>query len=604
MGKCDLIKTRLEPINANFSFSEATRMPGRMPFIKNRLNDLAQERDIHIGSYKGLYYRINKEAMECSDFVLGRLKLEDCQFTKVYNEKFKTKKLKPFVLKWVSTYVLELLTCLYKAHLDEHSKKAVYLRNNLLNRHIYEWWSQKTGSKIQVKWLKENEVKAGLKAVTYIVGSFIYRILSRRLCLPVRPKKFRIVKQASGGLKSPIFRDDFFIDDEKLLKKDLLLYTTGLNDPGRIMAYKDVQDSEYECMHKNKLKIPINLLFGRLFKYHLILPLAFIFKNFWKKQNYLLKDWLWDFHITAVGEEILLSHYQIGLELSIEETGLHHIPETIIMNNYGAKSVIFNWSDLTTYDAVGHHFQAFNIYLIWGKAHLRGKRHFVDNVIETGCWIKNNFSQYTKNKRSICEKLGLPVSDYKVIAFFDESFGPDVHVTEEVLLDFWQMMFELVNENTNAIGILKPKMRDEIKLSMMSDKGKETFRKIKQRCLESGRHYFIEDPVPVAPTEVIAISDVNISMDMSSPANIALLCGKIGLYYDTTGNDQHPLAKKYRNKIVFNDKQELFPAVNKILNGAYNPLDEDGIEELLKDYDYSRDEMGLVRFREALLASL
>ncbi|MBN1692148.1 MAG: hypothetical protein JW845_01165 [Dehalococcoidales bacterium] len=420
----------------------------------------------------------------------------------------------------------------------------------------------------------------------------------------MKPKKFRIVKQSSGGFKSPIFRDDFFIDDEKLLKKDLLLYTTGSNDPGRMMAYKDAQKSEYECMHKNKLKIPINLLFGRMIKYHLILPLVFIFKYFWKKHNYLLKDWLRDFHVTAVGEEILLSHYQIGLELSIEETGLHHIPETIIMNNYGSRSVIFNWSDLTTFEAVGHHFQAFNIYLIWGKAHLIGKRHFVDNVIETGCWIKHNFSQYTRNKRSICEKLGLPVSDYKVIAFYDESFGPDVHVTEEVLLDFWQMMFELVNENKNAIGILKPKMGDEIKLSIMSDKGKETFKNIKQRCLESGRHYFIEDPIPVSPTEVIAISDINISMDMSSPANIALLCGKIGLYYDTTGNDQHPLAKKYSNKIVFNDKKKLFSAVKKILNGAYNPLHEDGIEELLRDCDYSRDEMGLVRFREALLDSL
>jgi hypothetical protein len=540
--------------------------------------------------------------MECSDFVLSRLKLEDCQFTKVYNEKFKTNKFKPFVLKWVSTYVLELLICLYKAHLDEHSKKVVYLHNNLLNRYIYEWWGQKTGSKIQVKWLKESEVKAGLKAITYIVASFIYRLLSRRLCLPVRPKRFKIMKQATWGLRAPVFRDDFFIDDEKLLKKDLLLYTSGYYEPGRMLAYKAAQDSEYECMNKKKLKIPINLLFGRLLKYHLLLPLVFIFKNFWNKQNYLLKEWLKYFHVPAIGEEILLSHYQIGLELSVEECGLYHIPETIIMNNYGAKSVIYHWSDLTAFDAVGHHFQAFNIYLIWGKAHLRGKRHFVDNVIETGCWLKHNFTEFTKNKKNICEKLGLPISGYKVIAFFDESFDPDVHFTEEVLLDFWQMMFELINENKNVIGILKPKPGNE-KYSTLSNKGKEIFNNIKEKCLESGRFYFIDNPREVVLTEVIAISDINITMGMGSPSNIALLCGKIGLYYDTTGNDQHPFTQKYRGKLVFDNKRELFSAVNKIIDGAYNPLSE--IEEaLLEDYDQFRDEMGLVRFREALLANL
>jgi hypothetical protein len=297
-----------------------------------------------------------------------------------------------------------------------------------------------------------------------------------------------------------------------------------------------------------------------------------------------------------------LSHYQIGLEISIEETNIYHIPETIIMNNYGTKSVIYHWSDLTCYDGVGHHYQAFNIYLLWGKIHLVGKRHYVDNIIETGCWIKQNFTEFTKNKKHIYEKLGLPIYNYKVIAFFDESFDPDMHFTEEVLLDFWQMMLELVSKNPNVIGILKPKMGDENKLSIMSEKGKETFKNIKQRCLETKRIFFIEDPRQVVPTEIFAISDINITMGMGSPSNIALLCGKTGLYYETTGNDQHPFTEKYKNKLVFDNKPDLFSAVNKILDGVYNPLIE--IEELLKEYDSFRDEKGLVRFREALLANL
>ncbi|MBA7698336.1 hypothetical protein ES703_107013 [subsurface metagenome] len=541
--------------------------------------------------------------MECTDFVCNKLKLEDCQFIKVYNEKFKTDKFKPFVLKWVSLYVFGLLNCLYRVHLDTPPKKILYLRNNLLNRHIYQWWCQKTGNEIPVKWLGGSEVKAGLEAIASIVALFISQLLSRGLCLPVRPKKFKIMKEATWGLRNPVLRDDFFVDDEKLLKKDLLFYTRGSSHEPRMLAYKDAQDSGYECINTNELKIPINLLFQRLFKYHFLLPLGFILKNFRNKQTYLLREWLGPFHTVAINYEILLSQYQIELELSVNETGLAHIPETIILNNYGAKNVIYHWSDLTSYDCIGHHFKSFNIYLIWGKAHSRGKRYFVDSLVETGCWLKHNFGEFTRNRKNIYEKLGLPINGYKVLAFYDESFNPNGHFTEEVLLDFWQMMLELVEENRNVIGIIKPKYGDKLKLNILSNKGREIFNNIKQKCSESGRLYFIDEPREVAATEVIAISDINITMGMGSPSTIALLCGEIGLYYDTTGNDYHPFTQKYRNKLVFDNKRDLFSTVNKIIDEGYSPLNEIE-EELLRDYDHFRDDRGLERFREALLANL
>ncbi|MEI6632171.1 MAG: hypothetical protein WCL25_06130, partial [bacterium] len=88
-----------------------------------------------------------------------------------------------------------------------------------------------------------------------------------------------------------------------------------------------------------------------------------------------------------------------------------------------------------------------------------------------------------------------------------------------------------------------------------------------------------------------------------SPSTIALLCGKVGLYYDTTGSDHHPFAQQYRNIVTFDSKRNLFLAVSKILDEGYNPLDE--IEPgLLKNYDHFRDDKGLQRFREALLENL
>lgn len=575
-----------------------------IPLLKAKFDNLIKEPDVHIGDYKGLYYRINKEAIECTDSVYKKLNLENCQFIRVYNNKFKTNKFIPFIMKWVSIYTLEILKCLYRVHLDKPCEKILYLRDNLLNRNIYEWWEQKTGNKIQVEWQKESELMAALETMFSILVSFIYRLFYRGLCMPVKPKKFKIMKEVAWGLRNLVLRDDFFVDNEKLLGKDVLLYTTDSGHEGRMSAYKDAQNSEYECVNSNKLKIPLDLLLQRLFKYYLLLPAVFTFKNLGSKQNYLLREWLAAFHGVSVNYEILLSHYRLGLELSVNEASLMHIPGTIILNNRGAKSALYHWSDLTSGHFILEDFKSSNIYLVWGKAHLAEKQDFVDSTIETGCWLKHDFSKFTRNKRSIYEKLALPtnVNGYTVLAFYDRSFSPDIYITEEVLLDFWKMMAELIEERKDVIGILKPKSGNE-KYDALSDKGREMFTDLKGRCLGSGRFYFIDNPTEIAVTEVIAISDLNITMGMGSPSTIALLCGKVGLYYETTGNDCHPFAKKYKNRVVFENKKNLFSAVDMIINEGHNPLNEID-EELLRSYDQFRDEMGVERFRDTLLASL
>ena len=308
------------------------------------------------------------------------------------------------------------------------------------------------------------------------------------------------------------------------------------------------------------------------------------------------------FHGAAVNTEILLAHYQIGLGISVNEADLAHIPETIILNNYGAKNLIYHWSDLTAYDAAHHKYKAFNLFLTWGKAHSRGKRSYIDNTIETGCWLKHNFSESARHKKSIYEKLGLQMNGRKVIAFYDASFSRDIHFTEEVLLDFWQMMLEIIEKHTNVIAILKPQTGNEW-YAPLSDKGREVLTNIKRKCLESQRFYFIDNPGEIAVTEVIAISDINITMGICSPSTIALLCGKIGLFYDITGNDYHPFIGKYGNKVVFNNRRDLLAGVNRIISTGYSPLGE--IEEkLLRDYDSFPDDRGLERFREALVENL
>ncbi len=79
-----------------------------------------------------------------------------------------------------------------------------------------------------------------------------------------------------------------------------------------------------------------------------------------------------------------------------------------------------------------------------------------------------------------------------------------------------------------------------------------------------------------------------------------MLCGKIGLYYDTTGNNQHPFAQKYGNIIAFRNRKDLLSVIKRIIDKGYNPLD-DIDPGMLRAYDHFRDNLGMERFIEGIL---
>ena len=88
-------------------------------------------------------------------------------------------------------------------------------------------------------------------------------------------------------------------------------------------------------------------------------------------------------------------------------------------------------------------------------------------------------------------------------------------------------------------------------------------------------------------------------MGVNSPATIALICGKDALYYDTTGNQEHPFVRKYKNSIVFDDKKLLLEQIDSILQGRFRCRDIIS-EEDLRAYDAFPDDKALERIRDNL----
>ena len=581
----------------------------RLSPLWSRFSKWIHEPSSYLGDHHGLYFQVQKDALECTDTVYRELDLETCLFISKYNMMFHTNKMGPFVQRSLADYILQLLKCLYRVHYDDSSQKMILLRDTPVNRLVFSWWDRKIPNTIQVKWNKTSKILAVIEALISICALWIYQIFSRGISFRVKIYNCRIIKESTWGLRRRLFRDDFFIDNNTLGTNDLLLYTTGTSERSRLHAYADAQDSEYKTTNLKNLKMSFGLIVIRMFKYHLLLPISLTVRSISRNEAYMLREFLTTFHRAAIPYEVLFTHYRFRVELSGKEATVTHIPETIIMNLYGAKSVLWHWSDHTTFSDVSLKFKCHNTYLVWGKiTHSFNsevllqdrimKTDFVGKVIETGLIFNENFSKLSRNKHDTFKRFGLSINDRRVVVFYDESFNPHSIYPIQDFFDYWQMIHEFILERTDVIVIMKSK-KGSADFAKMPDGGKQ-ISSIKQQCIETGRFYHIDYPFEFDITDVLPLSDINISMGMCSPSTLAILCGKIGLYYDMTGNDQHPFAQKYKNILVFDNKNNLLSLMNHILDNNYNPLKEID-PDLLRQYDPFQDEKGLQRFREALV---
>jgi hypothetical protein len=88
-------------------------------------------------------------------------------------------------------------------------------------------------------------------------------------------------------------------------------------------------------------------------------------------------------------------------------------------------------------------------------------------------------------------------------------------------------------------------------------------------------------------------------MGMNSPATIALICGRNALYFDEICNDSHLFAKRYKDKIVFDNKDRLLEQMDNILSGKFNCRDIIKEEEI-RQFDAFADDGALERMRNCL----
>ena len=570
------------------AYHNASYISRHIPFLGRYIMNSIAEYKIDCKSYHGLWPEVNNEVRSLTlkfykHYVKPKFKLID-----YYNRILKTEKFEAFVQKAITYEIFDLLEQFYPIKPNSKSKKLLMIKNPI-NKFIIEYVEEKYGTRYQVKWIRS--FWGGLLSLTVYYKWLFTEFMRRGIIFNKKKKEYKLAKEAVWGFKRPTLRDDFAIDNRIFKPKDILLikYKKGaLADK----AFKEAKERGFETVSAPELKINIK---RNVLSFYFLLPFGAYFKLFMKKEICLFR-YIFSFHKKCFPAEVLMNLYDIKCHLSHVDN--EDIATTIILNKYGAKNIVFLWSDMSYFD-YKRPFMAHNVYFGWGSIHdsHNPSTFLVDKRIDVGCIFKKAFKEALNNKKDIVSNMVNFNPGKKTVTFFDSSYGKVITTTPDFMLTYLELVKDFCRENREINVLLKPKKDIDYEVRMALDD--------RHRCREIWKelaacdNFVCVDPARFGLEEIIAISDICITMGMKSPATIALICNKNALYFDCTGNIDHPFARKYKDMLVFEDKKRLFEQIHNVLNGKFKCRDVISESEI-REYDAYDDDNALERLRKGL----
>ena len=118
--------------------------------------------------------------------------------------------------------------------------------------------------------------------------------------------------------------------------------------------------------------------------------------------------------------------------------------------------------------------------------------------------------------------------------------------------------------------------------------------------IEGRSNIIIIDTSNYDPLHIVAVSDINVTLELSSPSTIALICGEVGIFYNVVFDfANHSLYPEYLDKLIFNDTDKMVNTIKKYLGHEINfKAIVNSVN--LEDYDEHRDNKGLTRLIQAV----
>jgi hypothetical protein len=524
-----------------------------------------------------VYYKIHKDAIMLADLFYDK-HLRGSHFLNAAKRFLKTDKYRCHIQKNLAMHFFDMLNDINLLNESPDAPKEVLMLDLHPNRFFIEEVC-KNKTNLNIRWIGSELFFAFLFAG--YLGYLLIKIFKSGFVLR-KPEDIKMYKEAVWGLGKTYTRDDLLIDNLHFNNNDVIFYTRAnifKKSPYRLEAKLQLEQAGYTVVDMSKMAINLKRgasAFLKLYVYMILYVMC-------RYKIYQLEDMI-HFNLSAYGHFVFLTNYNAKLHHS-NSVG-SEIAGTIMMNFWGCKNFVYHLSDMTVLQTVNHAYHAHNIFYSWGDIHrdFDSGHYFHDKIVNVGCIF-----------RDALENLDIPST--KTILACDSSFVNTFNQTEDFYLDYLDLLHIIAAEIQDARFIFKAKHFDFKTIADgFSGQRKKSF--LDKISILKGTTRFDFYYSNVQLESLFPKADVIISLGINSPSTIALLCGKEALYYDTSGNDQHPFSK-YKNQIVFDDKEKLLSAVKKILNKEMTVFDYID-DKLLSSFGCFRDDKALQRLIEAV----
>src|SRR3989339_874414 len=506
----------------------------KVPFWQKYWESSVHERFGRIGDSKGFLFEAYKDVIDLTIIYYKEHFSEKNLFGKYCDRIFKTNKMEAFIKDEIAKQMISFLVNLKLISFDNiQLKKKLVIIISPINKVAIDYFEKKYGVTFDIE---------EVRSYSPVLACFQYAIwlikecFLRGLTKGQKRRTYKLAKAVVFGCEQKTLSDDLLIDNDKFLKDDILF----LNFEKENSAFNDMGE---------KLK----------------------------EKGYSFEK---------VSFKVFLSHKDWG-----------NVEETIALNIHGSQCVIFHWSALRFYIISSHAFVAHNVYYFWGPAHseFQYSNALIDKRVNVGCIYKKEFSDSLKSVEEIISEINGFDSRRQSVLFCDTSFSSNCEQTEMNFLEFIRIMTRFCESHDGVNVLFKPKKLDGAIELALGDKAEEYRQLVK--CLSKRENYFHFDGEKVSFVKLLSISDLCVSMGMNSTSVVSLICKKDALFYDKTGNKEHPWAKEYFNILVFDDEEKILRQIDRILKGEFSSIDVLSEQEI-REIDAFDDDLAIDRIRE------
>ena len=457
--------------------------------------------------------------------------------------------------------------------------------------------------------------KAALKAmyIVYLISLLVRLLLKKRKFIDneAGPKEYQVgirIYTSDIGFYYKYRRIDFLLDGEKLNADNSLFC---IETPVSNEYFRELKENKYNVVEISRILENMDRGF-----YQRVLLKTFV--PYWSRL--FVRSFMEESSVIKTTVQILYAYIMWKRFLE-----LYHFKNYVVYNDYSAlptvRNILFAQKGIRTWYYIhscndtgvmapsnnshfrdfAYSFMNFDTLLVWGdrmKRYQSSHDGYIREYKDMGClWSEHVRGVVEKNngtqlKNSVIKKLNK--TPKKIIGVFDTSFGgPENMIKSKEMALFFKGIIDLLENNPGFAVVLKNKWIWNDLIARSPDA-----RTVYKEINAHPRCYAINDGFE-DPNEVIAISDLVISVCFTAPTVEALGARKKAIYYDATNIFKGYFYDKFPN-LVAHSSQELQKTVDYWLNLTDQEFN-DYLETYVKgEIDGFVDGKAITRFRQEL----